>query len=90
MRHPHRIVVHVDNAAVRGNGLRDLVGVARCRQSSPDIKELPDPGLVGQIPHGPAKECTRGGRGDAYDRRNLHELPGRLTVDLELSLPPTM
>ena len=50
------VVVDVDDPALRGDGLRHLVRVARRRQPGADVKELPDAGLAGQVPHGAAEE----------------------------------
>jgi hypothetical protein len=38
-----RVVVDVDDPALRGDGLGHLVGVARRRQSGADVEELADP-----------------------------------------------
>src|SRR3712207_8678643 len=36
--------------------LGDLVSVLHCGQAGADVKELPDAGLTGQIPHGADEE----------------------------------
>jgi hypothetical protein len=41
-----RVVVDVDHAGARRDGLRDLVGVVRGRDAGADVEELPDPGLA--------------------------------------------
>ena len=50
------IVVHVDDLGLRGHALGDLMGIVRGRQAGPDIQELADPGLAGQVPHHPPEE----------------------------------
>lgn len=46
-----RVVVDVDDPAVGGDGLRDLVDVLPGRQARPDVEELADAQLRGQIVH---------------------------------------
>jgi hypothetical protein len=54
------VVVHVDHPAAGGHGLRDLVGVGRRGDAGPDVEELPDPGLRGQIADRALHEGTVG------------------------------
>jgi hypothetical protein len=54
-----RVVVHVNDLALRRDPLRDLVGVVMGGQPGADVKELPDPGLPGQEPDGTPKEHPR-------------------------------
>ena len=56
MDQDQRVVVHIDDKSVRGDGLRDLVRVLRRRQTGADVQELADPALTGQETHGPAEE----------------------------------
>jgi len=81
-----RIVVHVDDSALRGHRLGDLVRVACRRQPGADVQELPDPSLPGQVTHSPAQERPRGRRGHPDDRRHVHQGPGRRPVSLEVLL----
>jgi hypothetical protein len=46
-----RVVVDVDDAALRRHRLRHLVGVVGGGQAGPDVEELPHPGLAGQVAH---------------------------------------
>jgi hypothetical protein len=50
------VVVHVDDAGFRGDGLRDLVGVARGGDAGADVEELADPRFAGQVADRPAEE----------------------------------
>jgi hypothetical protein len=50
------VVVHVDDASVGRDRLRDLVRVAGRRDAGPDVEKLPDPRLLGQVAHRPAEE----------------------------------
>jgi PAS domain S-box-containing protein len=56
VREDDRVVVHVDDPGFRRDLLGDLVRVIGGGQAGPDIQELPDPGLTGQVLHGPAQE----------------------------------
>jgi hypothetical protein len=56
MRQYQGIVVDVDDLALRRHALGDLMGVVRGRQAGPDIQELADPGLAGQVPDHPPEE----------------------------------
>jgi hypothetical protein len=59
----HRVVVHVDHAAVRRDRLRDLVHVLHGRQAGAEVEELPDAGLGGQeTDHPGQKRPARPGR----------------------------
>ena len=74
-----RVVVHVDDRAIPGRFLGDLVGVVGGRQAGADVEELPDPDLRGQVPHGAqerplARAAVRCAR---IDRRSGRRTPGR-------------
>src|SRR5439155_23065187 len=78
------VVVHVDDAALRGDRLGDLVGVVGGGQAGADVEELPDARLAGQIPDGP-DEKGAGGTGDLDDiREYLTHLIAELPVDGEV------
>jgi hypothetical protein len=49
VRDHHRVVVDVDHAAARRLRPRHLVHVPHRRQPGPDVEELPDPRLAGQV-----------------------------------------
>jgi hypothetical protein len=49
VQHDHRVVVHVDDVGLGRGLLRDLMGVVRRRQPGPDVEELPDALLAGQV-----------------------------------------
>ena len=51
-----RVVVHVHDPAVGRHVLRHLVGVVGGGDAGADVKELPNAGLAGQVPHGPGQE----------------------------------
>ena len=54
------VVVHVDHPALGGDGLGDLVAVGRGRDAGPDVEELPDPRLGGQVADRAGHEGTVG------------------------------
>jgi hypothetical protein len=66
------VVVDVDDAGFRRDGLGDLVDVGGGGDAGADIEELPDPGLGGEVVHNPAEERTVGSHGE-----------GQLRVDLQ-------
>jgi len=49
VRYHHRVVVHVDHAAVARLSSGYLVHAAHRRQPGPDVEKLPDPGVAGQV-----------------------------------------
>jgi hypothetical protein len=51
-----RVVVHVNDPAVRRRCLRHLVGVARRGNAGADVQELPDARLPRQVTDGTAEE----------------------------------
>jgi hypothetical protein len=51
------VVVHADDAGVRGDVPGDLVHGALSRQSEADVEELGDAGLGGEEPDDPAQEA---------------------------------
>jgi hypothetical protein len=57
VRDHHRVVVNVDDAAVRRLRPRRLVHVPHGRQPGPDIEELPDPRVAGQVADRAAEEA---------------------------------
>ena len=64
--HQHeRVVVHVHDAAVRGDLLGDLVGVGGGGEARSQVQELPDAGLADQMGHRASEELAVGAcRGD--------------------------
>jgi len=86
--HLATVVVRVHDAAVRGDRLRDLVGVARTRQAGADIEELPDAPFAGQVPHCPGEELAV--LPDAGAQRRQAQQCGLccLAVDREVVLAP--
>jgi len=56
VRDDHRVVVDVHHAAVRRLRARHLVHVAHRRQAGPDVEELPDPEVAGEVADGPPEE----------------------------------
>jgi hypothetical protein len=56
VREHNGIVIHVDNAGLRSDVLRDLVGVTGRRYARADVEELPDAALADQETHGPGQE----------------------------------
>jgi hypothetical protein len=56
VRDDDRVVIHVHNPRFAGGPLRDLVRIVERRQPGPEVEELPDAGLVGQVPDHPAEE----------------------------------
>jgi hypothetical protein len=48
VREHHRVVVDVDDPDIRAGLLRELVSVARGRQSRADVDDLPDARLADQ------------------------------------------
>jgi hypothetical protein len=83
----HRIVVDIHDAAVRCDRLGHLVGVVRGRQPGADVEELPDAGVRGQVPHGPAEELAVGAGGQPQVRHEHEGLLGRLAIGGEVVLP---
>lgn len=50
--HVHdRVIIHIGHPDTRVNLLGDLMHIARCRDASTDIDDLPDAGLVDEVPH---------------------------------------
>jgi len=60
-----RVVIGVDDAAVRGDGLGDVVGVGG-GQAGADVEELADPYITGQMADGAEQESSAGA-GDVDD-----------------------
>lgn len=63
MRHDHRVVVDVDDAALRRGRLGDFVGVVGRGQPGADVEELADPCLAGQVMDDADQEPALGARG---------------------------
>jgi dihydrofolate reductase/predicted enzyme related to lactoylglutathione lyase len=84
VRQHHRVVVHVHDARVRGDGLGDLVRAAGRGQSGADVEELADPALAGQVPdHAGEKRPVR--PHVVHDLRIRGDgVLGRLAVDGEV------
>jgi len=59
MGQDQRVVIDVDDAAVRGDGLGDVVGVEG-GQARTDVQELADPYLAGQVTDGAVQESPAG------------------------------
>src|SRR5690606_33097741 len=59
VREHERVVVDVDDPALRGDPLRHLVGVVRRREPGADVEELADAGLARQELHDPPQETPR-------------------------------
>jgi len=62
------VVVHVDDPGLRGDGLGDLVGVARRGYAGADVEELADAGLGGEVADHPAEERPVRPRGEGHLR----------------------
>jgi hypothetical protein len=56
VREHDRVVVDVDDPALRRDLLGDLVGVARRGDAGADVEELPYPRLAGQVADGAPEE----------------------------------
>jgi len=56
VRHGDLVVVHVDDARAGRGRLGDLVDVLLRGDARADVEELPDAGLAGQVPNGPAEK----------------------------------
>jgi hypothetical protein len=67
-----RVIVDVDDPGLGRDALCQLVGVVGRRQAGPEVEELPDTGLAGQEPDGPAEESAAG-LGEITDLRELAE-----------------
>jgi hypothetical protein len=50
------VIVDIDDPALRGDPLRDLVGVVDSGQTRADVDDLSDPGLGDQVGDDPAQE----------------------------------
>lgn len=61
-----RVVVDVDDAALGGHALGDLMGVVHAGQAGADVQELPDALLIGQVTDGAGEEVA-GGAGAGLD-----------------------
>jgi hypothetical protein len=80
------VVVHIDDAALRGDLLGDLVGVVGGGQAGADVQELADAGLAGQVADGTGQKRP-GGAGDVDDPgEGLTKLLGDLAVGGEVVL----
>jgi len=88
VRDHHRVVVHVDDAAVARHLSGHLVHASRGRQSGPDVEELPDPRLAGQVSDRAAEEAPVLRDGAAHDvlAEHVEGPPGCLPVGREVVL----
>jgi hypothetical protein len=57
----HRVAAGVDDAALGREGLRGLVGLARQRETGPDLDELPEAGLGDEQAQYPLLTCEHRG-----------------------------
>src|SRR6185437_5457273 len=80
VREHDRVVVHVDDAAFRRDGLGDLVEVARRGDAGADVEELPDPGFPGQVADRTPEERPVRPRGEGHLRPELERLLGGFPV----------
>jgi hypothetical protein len=81
-----RVVVDVDDPAVRCDLLSHLMGVLGGGQAGADVKELADPRLAGQVAHGPPQEGAVGAHAREDDRADLDDRLGRGPVGGEIVL----
>ncbi|SNQ49285.1 hypothetical protein FRACA_3160004 [Frankia canadensis] len=81
-----RIVVGVDDAGFRGDGLGDLMQVLRGGDTGPDVEELADPRLLGQVAHRAVHERPVLPRGDPQVREAREGPLGGLAVGGEVLL----
>src|SRR5690348_11555584 len=88
VRKHHRVVVHVGDAALRHEGLRDLVRVPDERQADADVKELPDARVHDKEAEHTLLERAHGGRDVGYDGSGRSQGPRGPAVDLEVVLAP--
>jgi hypothetical protein len=86
VREHQRVVVDVDDPGRGRDRLRHLVHVIRGRQAGPDVEELPNAGLGGQVPDRAAEERPVLARGDADGRVGLQDLLGGLAVGRKVVL----
>lgn len=82
----HRVVVDVDDAALRRLALGDLVGVVRGRDAGTEVEELRDAGLTGQVLHRPGQELAVGPHRLGQLRVGLQRQLARLPVGGEVIL----
>lgn len=82
VREDHRVVVHVDDPALRRQRLGDFIGVVRHRQPSADIEELTDARSRDQVTHRRDEESAL--RLHPADDLGVGRL--RLLADLAISL----
>ena len=83
------VVVHVQDPALRSHPLRDFVRVVGRGQAGADVEELPDPGLARQVTDRAGEEAPGRAGDDADAGENLQVLVPGLSVDRELSFPPS-
>ena len=80
------VVIDVNDAGLRGDGLGDLVGVACRRYSGADVQELAYPALGDQVPHSPGEEgAVHPGPAD-HVRQGRDHLVARVAVGGEVVL----
>jgi hypothetical protein len=78
----HRVVIGVHDPRLRGDRLGYLMGVAPVRDAGPDVQELPDPGLRGEVADGPGEERPVAVHALQDDGVGLGGTAGRLPVGL--------
>ena len=89
VRQHQRVVVDVDDAALRRDGLGHLVGVAGRGQPGAEVEELPDARLGGQVAHAAGEEGPVGPGGSTDGGVGGDGLLAGDPVGLELSFPPS-
>jgi hypothetical protein len=82
----HRVVVDVDDPALRRRVLGDLVGVVRRREAGPDIQELPHAHVERQVADRPAEKSAVRARGLAQHGISLQHKLGGFAVGGEIVL----
>jgi len=71
VREDDRVVIGVHDPRLRRDRLRDLVGVARCRNAGADVQELAYPRLSGEVADGATEERPVRARGEEHLRVDL-------------------
>jgi hypothetical protein len=86
MRQHDRVIVHIDDAALGGDALGDLVGVVCRRDAGADVQELADARLASQVANGTGEKRPGGARDVDDAGKGLTELVTGLTVGREVVL----
>jgi hypothetical protein len=82
-----RVVVDVDDAGFGGDGLGDLVSVARSGQTRADVEKLPDAALTGKVADGAGQERPVGPRAGDHLRPVRSNFLGRFPVGRIMIFP---